>query len=184
MTIETGPYLFQYVYNPKSMLVVYQTQFPYTNHVLVNSTHSYLIDNGVCYLALCERSFSKRLVFNYLEDLQNEFVRQYGSKINMPTRPYYFIEFGSSCNFIVSNVYVCWAMQHTDTRLFWMNRQLLVSLNAFYSRRQFHSTSQTFHCRSSSSAKLYQTEYGTARCAEDNGAEHWRRVTTRSCYFR
>ncbi|RWS07301.1 vesicle-trafficking protein SEC22b-like protein [Dinothrombium tinctorium] len=64
MTIETGPYLFHY-----------------------------LIDNGICYLVMCEKSFSKRLAFSYLEDLQNEFVSQYGSRVNTVTRPYSFIEF-------------------------------------------------------------------------------------------
>lgn len=55
---------------------------------------SYLIEHQVCYLILCEKSFSKRLAFSFLEDLQNEFINQYGHKINSITRPYSFIEFG------------------------------------------------------------------------------------------
>ena len=54
---------------------------------------SYLIENGVCYLVLCEKSFSKRLAFGYLEDLQNEFTSLYGSRVNSVNRPYSFIEF-------------------------------------------------------------------------------------------
>lgn len=63
-TIETGPYNFHY-----------------------------MIENGVCYLVLTEKSFSKRLAFSFLEDLQNEFHSQYGSKVNLVNRPYSFIEF-------------------------------------------------------------------------------------------
>ncbi|CAN7937012.1 unnamed protein product [Ixodes hexagonus] len=63
-TIETGPYNFHY-----------------------------LIENGVCYLVLTEKSFSKRLAFSFLEDLQNEFNSQYGSRVHSVNRPYTFIEF-------------------------------------------------------------------------------------------
>jgi len=63
-TIETGQYLFHY-----------------------------LIENEVCYLVLCERNFSKRLAFQFLEDLQNEFSSQYGKKVATVSRPYSFIEF-------------------------------------------------------------------------------------------
>lgn len=63
-TIETGPYNFHY-----------------------------MIENGVCYLVLTEKSFSKRLAFSFLEDLQNEFISQYGPRVNSVNRPYSFIEF-------------------------------------------------------------------------------------------
>lgn len=63
-TIETGPYLFHY-----------------------------LIEREVCYLVLCERNYSKRLAFSYLEDIAQEFYSQYGKKVNTVSRPYSFIEF-------------------------------------------------------------------------------------------
>ncbi|XP_012284456.1 vesicle-trafficking protein SEC22b-B [Orussus abietinus] len=63
-TIETGPYLFHY-----------------------------LIENDVCYLVLCERNYSKRLAYSYLEDIAQEFHCQYGKRVNTVTRPYSFIEF-------------------------------------------------------------------------------------------
>lgn len=63
-TIETGPYLFHY-----------------------------LIERDVCYLVLCERNYSKRLAFSYLEDIAQEFYSQYGKKVNTVSRPYSFIEF-------------------------------------------------------------------------------------------
>jgi vesicle transport protein SEC22 len=53
----------------------------------------YFIERGVCYLVLCEKTFSKRQAFTYLEDLQTEFAMQYGSKIDSVSRPYSFIEF-------------------------------------------------------------------------------------------
>lgn len=63
-TIETGPYLFHY-----------------------------LIEYDVCYLVLCEKNYSKRLAYSYLEDIAQEFHSQYGKRVNTVTRPYSFIEF-------------------------------------------------------------------------------------------
>jgi len=63
-SIETGPYLFHY-----------------------------LIENDVCYLVMCDKMYSKRLAFNYLEDLAQEFHNNYGRRVNTVTRPYAFIEF-------------------------------------------------------------------------------------------
>ncbi|CAB0005796.1 unnamed protein product [Nesidiocoris tenuis] len=63
-TLESGPYLFHY-----------------------------LIEKDVCYLVLCERNYSKRLAFSYLEDIAQEFASQYGKKVHTVTRPYSFIEF-------------------------------------------------------------------------------------------
>ena len=45
-------------------------------------------------MALTDKAFSKRQAYSYLEELQNEFVSQYGSKIDSQVRPYGFIEFG------------------------------------------------------------------------------------------
>lgn len=53
----------------------------------------YLIDQGICYLVLCESMFSKKLAFSYLEELSSEFFVQYGNRINSVSRPYAFIEF-------------------------------------------------------------------------------------------
>jgi len=53
----------------------------------------YLIDQNVCYLVLCEQSYSKKLAFSFLEDLANEFHSCYGKKVQSVNRPYSFIEF-------------------------------------------------------------------------------------------
>jgi hypothetical protein len=48
----------------------------------------------VCYLTLCDRSYPKKLAFQYLEDLKNEFEKVNGSQIETAARPYAFIKFG------------------------------------------------------------------------------------------
>jgi vesicle transport protein SEC22 len=58
-----------------------------------NYLFHYLIERGVCYLVLCEKSFSKRLAFSYLEDIQHEFSSQYSARLDTVSRPYSFIEF-------------------------------------------------------------------------------------------
>uniref|UniRef100_A0A0B6Y766 Vesicle-trafficking protein SEC22b n=2 Tax=Arion vulgaris TaxID=1028688 RepID=A0A0B6Y766_9EUPU len=58
-----------------------------------NYLFHYLIERAVCYLVLCEKTFSRRLAFSYLEDLQNEFSSQYSSRLDTVSRPYSFIEF-------------------------------------------------------------------------------------------
>lgn len=54
---------------------------------------NYLIQEGVCYLCLCEASFPKKMAFAYLDDLHSEFFDQYGRRVPTVTRPYTFIEF-------------------------------------------------------------------------------------------
>ena len=56
--------------------------------------YSYLIEQNVCYLVLCERNYSKKLAFSFLEDLSQEFNSLYGKKVHQVSRPYSFIEFG------------------------------------------------------------------------------------------
>lgn len=55
---------------------------------------SYIIENGVCFLTLTDKTFSKRAAFSFLEELSSEFHREFGHKIATATRPYSFIEFG------------------------------------------------------------------------------------------
>lgn len=43
---------------------------------------SYLIENEICYLVLCERNYSKRLAFSYLEEIAQEFYQQYGKRVS------------------------------------------------------------------------------------------------------
>lgn len=45
---------------------------------------------------MCDRAYPKKLAFQYLEDLANEFERANGSQIETAARPYAFIKFGKS----------------------------------------------------------------------------------------
>ncbi|KXZ49507.1 SEC22 protein [Gonium pectorale] len=56
-------------------------------------TFHYLIDSGVCYLTLTEKGYPKKLAFQYLEELTNEFGRLYGQQVHTVSRPYAFIKF-------------------------------------------------------------------------------------------
>ncbi|KAJ3032114.1 UNVERIFIED_CONTAM: SNAP receptor [Siphonaria sp. JEL0065] len=53
----------------------------------------YLIEFGVCYLTLCDRSYPKKLAFAYLEELQKEFHEKYGNEVASVARPYAFVKF-------------------------------------------------------------------------------------------
>ncbi|KAH7529544.1 hypothetical protein JRO89_XSUnG0030200 [Xanthoceras sorbifolium] len=64
MSVETGPYVFHYI-----------------------------IEGRVCYLTMCDRAYPKKLAFQYLEDLKNEFERVNGAQIETAARPYAFIKF-------------------------------------------------------------------------------------------
>ncbi|KAL1537068.1 SNAP receptor [Salvia divinorum] len=64
MSIETGPYIFHYI-----------------------------IEERVCYLTMCDSAYPKKLAFQNLEDLKNEFERVYGNQIETAARPYAFIKF-------------------------------------------------------------------------------------------
>ena len=57
-------------------------------------TFHYIIDNDVCYLTLVEKSYPKKLAYQYLEELQREFFSLYGREIEQAKRPYAFIKFG------------------------------------------------------------------------------------------
>ena len=64
----------------------------------------YIVEGGICYLALAGKSFPKRLVFAYLEEIHRSFLeelkRHYGtgsvdyrSQIETIQKPYFFITF-------------------------------------------------------------------------------------------
>ena len=63
---------------------------------LLTQDLSYIIEGRVCYLTMCDRAYPKKLAFQYLEDLKNEFERVNGSQIETAARPYAFIKFGTS----------------------------------------------------------------------------------------
>lgn len=94
-SIETGPYLFQWVVFFEFRTVLLHTGRSYLemDAKRLFFLFSYLIENDVCFLVMCDKMYSKRLAFNYLEDISQEFHKNYGRKVNSVTRPYAFIEF-------------------------------------------------------------------------------------------
>lgn len=66
---------------------------------------SYIIEGRVCYLTMCDRSYPKKLSFQYLEDLKNEFERAYGNQIETAARPYAFIKFGKLLSLLSLSLY-------------------------------------------------------------------------------
>ncbi|CAD7696832.1 unnamed protein product [Ostreobium quekettii] len=52
-----------------------------------------LIEGVVCYMTVAEKSYPKKLAFQYLDELLNEFQRLYGQQIETVARPYAFIKF-------------------------------------------------------------------------------------------
>lgn len=55
--------------------------------------YHYIIEGGVCYLTLAEKSYPKRLAFQFLDDLQRAFSDAHGHEINRFSRPYAAISF-------------------------------------------------------------------------------------------
>lgn len=55
----------------------------------------YLIQDQICFLTVCDRSYPRKLAFTYLSDLATEFTTTYPSSSYLsPTcRPYAFVEF-------------------------------------------------------------------------------------------
>ncbi len=68
MSIESNPYVFQYWYN---LLFLFLKNISIISHLFI---FSYLIENGICYLAMADKSYNKRLAFLFLEEISREFV--------------------------------------------------------------------------------------------------------------
>ncbi len=48
----------------------------------------------ICLITLAERSYPRRLAFNFLDALQREFLQLHGRQIDLVERPYQFMTFG------------------------------------------------------------------------------------------
>lgn len=77
----------------RTLLIPVCKNFLKLHHNTKLLSFSYLIEYDVCYLVLCDKNYSKRLAYAYLEDIAQEFHAQYGKRVNTVTRPYTFIEF-------------------------------------------------------------------------------------------
>ncbi|CAL5407807.1 unnamed protein product [Camellia sinensis] len=83
---------------------------------------SCVVENGVCFITLCDSSYPRKLAFHYLQDLLKEFDKFDTSLLNKITKPYSFVRFDG----IIGNI----RRQYTDTK----TQSNLSKLNA--NRRQ------------------------------------------------
>ncbi|KAL2948834.1 hypothetical protein AAZX31_20G145300 [Glycine max] len=75
---------------------------------------SYLVENGVVFIVLCESTYPRKLAFHYLQDIQKEFEKFDKTLIGKITRPYSFVKFVtiSLSDGIIANI----SRQYIDTR--------------------------------------------------------------------
>ena len=52
-----------------------------------------MIELGVVYLTLSDRGYPRRLAFQYLSEVHNEFMRAHGSELSRYSRPYACVAF-------------------------------------------------------------------------------------------
>lgn len=91
-TIETsGFYVFQY-----GLFCIHASVLIVNHSKMWWNDYSYLIEQNICYLVLCDKNYSKKLAFSFLEDIAQEFWSQYGKRVPTVARPYTFIEFGKN----------------------------------------------------------------------------------------
>ena len=57
------------------------------------SCFHYTVERGVCFLTLADRGYPKKLAYQYLEEIQNEFLSLYSGEIDSIARPYACIKF-------------------------------------------------------------------------------------------
>ena len=62
------------------------------SYVLVDAPGSSGIK--ICFLTLADKGYPRRFAFDYLDDLQKEFLQLHGQQIDSVERPYKFITFG------------------------------------------------------------------------------------------
>ncbi|KAG5616952.1 hypothetical protein H5410_016776 [Solanum commersonii] len=89
---------------------IYLQALPSSKMTILVDHHcfNYTVENGICYLTLCESSYPRKLAFHYLQDLQQEFERLDSSLVDRITKPYTFIKLDT----VIGNI----RKQYVDTR--------------------------------------------------------------------
>jgi len=58
--------------------------------------YMYMIENEICYLTFCDKSYPKKLAYKFLEEIKNEFEIQHGAVAKQKRlRPFHFEQFDS-----------------------------------------------------------------------------------------
>lgn len=88
-SIESGAYTLQYVGTHSE-----QPQRPESESLTIHP-NSYLIQDSICFLCICDKSYPRKLAFTYLSDLATEFTTTYSATqyLSPTLRPYAFVEF-------------------------------------------------------------------------------------------
>ncbi|XP_009804097.1 25.3 kDa vesicle transport protein SEC22-1 [Nicotiana tabacum] len=83
---------------------------PFSRMTILVDHHcfNYIVENGICFLTLCELSYPRKLAFHYLQDLQQEFEKLDRSLTDRITKSYTFIKLDT----IIGNI----RKQYVDTR--------------------------------------------------------------------
>ena len=75
LSIDSNPYIFQYVVSRVLRnwfsIETFRTLLRISSFYF--SMYSYMIDNGICYLTLTDKSYPKRLAFLFLEEISKDF---------------------------------------------------------------------------------------------------------------
>ncbi|KAL6321602.1 hypothetical protein AAG906_025434 [Vitis piasezkii] len=79
-----------------------------TIHIDHYHCFNYLVENGHCFITLCDSSYPRKLAFHYLQDLQKEFEKFDIGLMEKITKPYSFVRFDG----IIGNI----RKQYIDTR--------------------------------------------------------------------
>eukprot|EP01126_Amoeba_proteus_P046507 TRINITY_DN525_c0_g1_i9.p1 TRINITY_DN525_c0_g1~~TRINITY_DN525_c0_g1_i9.p1 ORF type:complete len:125 (+),score=9.89 TRINITY_DN525_c0_g1_i9:143-517(+) len=61
----------------------------------------YLIENNICYMTFCEKSYPRKLAYKFLEEVKEEFMIRHNDEVKQKKlRPYAFQQFGEvlPCN--------------------------------------------------------------------------------------
>lgn len=55
--------------------------------------YHYCLSDNVCFMTVAEKSFSKSVAFAFLDELQKEFMGQFGHRVANESRPYAYMNF-------------------------------------------------------------------------------------------
>lgn len=74
MSIESNQFVFQWVTKriTSPYFVSFSSTYRKPAHIFIFD--SYVIENGICYLTLTDKSYNKRLAFLFLEEVSRDFV--------------------------------------------------------------------------------------------------------------
>ncbi|XP_023541413.1 25.3 kDa vesicle transport protein [Cucurbita pepo subsp. pepo] len=77
----------------------------------------YLMENGVCYMTLCDSLYPRKLAIHYLQDLQREFSKFDDALLNSLVKPYSYPKFDN----IISNIRKRYIDTRTQANLYKLN---------------------------------------------------------------